>query len=190
MLLPLRLAYCSVFSSSSITWQPGASTSFPVWTPQTSGQHSDILLHHSLPSKASTFVWQKNVQLLWGWVESLSNSGPCSVFLTQLCGGIWATTSVIVSPQSRDVQQRRMEKFGHAFMKGYQIPLQWEKSFNGKNVPPPLPDASDISPRQQAFFPLPVSPLGITVAHIFPTGAQKEGKQGLQFRVYLEFPSH
>ena len=66
-------------------------------------------------------------------MESLSSSGPCSVFLTQLCGGIWATTSVIVSPQSRDVQQRRMEKFGHAFMKGYQIPLQWEKSFNGKN---------------------------------------------------------
>ena len=71
---------------------------------------------------------------------------------------MWATASVIVPLQSRDVQQGRMEKFGHAFMKGYQIPLQWERSFNGKNVPPPLPDASDISPGQEAFFPLPVSP--------------------------------
>ena len=75
---------------------------------------------------------------------------------------MWATASVIVPPQSRDVQQGRMEKFGHAFMKGYQIPLQWERSFNGTDVASPLPDASDISPGQQAFFPLPVSPLGIT----------------------------
>lgn len=51
---------------------------------------------------------------------------------------MWETASVIVSPQSRDVQQGRMEKFGHAFMKGYQILPQWEKSFNGKNVPPAL----------------------------------------------------
>ena len=58
--------------------------------------------------------------------------------LTEFCWGMWATASIIVSPQSRDVQQGRMEKFRHAFMKAYQILPQWEKSFNGKNVPPAL----------------------------------------------------